>query len=135
MHYTSTTTHEGNMRCRTIFECPAHAGFCTDVAAAEGGLGQEPSPGDALAAVVASCMLSMIAHTGARKGFDTKGISIAAACGEGAQGIGSLEIEITVPAATSALERRLMEAAVANCPVGNSIHPDIPKHINWRWAE
>lgn len=123
------------MRCRTEFHSPSHASLCTDVSASEGGLGEEPSPGDALAAVVASCMLSMIAHTGAKKGFETTGICIKAACGEGKQGIGSLDFDITVPVKTSPLERRLMEAAVANCPVGNSLHPDIPKRITWHWAE
>ena len=98
-------------------------------------MGEQPSPGEALAAVVASCMLSMIAHTGARKGFATEGIRIAAACGEGTQGIGSLEFEITAPAKTTPQARRLMEAAVAHCPVGNSLHPDIPKKVTWRWVE
>lgn len=123
------------MRCRTVFHCPSHSEFCTDVAAPIGGLGEEPSPGDALAAVVASCMLSMVAYTGAKKGFDTSGIRIEAACGEGSQGIGSLDFVISVPHKTTPLERRLMEAAVANCPVGNSIHPDIPKKITWHWAD
>ena len=135
MIHTSLTTHEGGMRCRTVFESATREELCTDVATAEGGLGQEPSPGDALAAVVASCMLSMVAHTGARKGFETKGINIAAKCGEGKQGVGSLEFEIKVPMKTSSLERRMIEAAVANCPVGNSLHPDIPKTIRWDWAE
>ena len=123
------------MRCRTVFTCPAHTEMHTDVAADEGGQGQYPNPGETLAAVVASCMLSMVAHTGEKKGFDTKGISIAASCGEGPQGIGSLHLEISVPMKTTPLERRFIEAAVANCPVGNSLHPDIPKHFTWIWAE
>lgn len=123
------------MRCHTVFLSPSGEELYTDVDEATGGLGQHPSPGEALAAVVASCMLSMVAHTGKRKGFDTAGISIQASCGEGLQGIGSLEMLITVPMKTTELERRLIESAVANCPVGNSLHPDIPKHITWHWAE
>ena len=123
------------MRCNTEYQCPAQAKSSTDVDKDLGGLGELPSPGDMLAATVASCMLSMVAFTGARKGFDTVGISIQAACGEGSQGVGSLHFEITVPMKTTPAQRRLMEAAVANCPVGNSLHPDIPKEIIWRWAE
>lgn len=123
------------MRCRTVFHSPLREEMLTDVTESEGGCGEYPCPGDALAAVVASCMLSMIAHTGKRKGFDTNGIRIHARCGEGAQGVGSLVFEVTVPMRTTPLERRLIEAAVANCPVGNSIHPDIPKQMIWNWAE
>lgn len=123
------------MRCHTVFHSPLREEFFTDVAGSEGGQGEYPCPGDALAAVVASCMLSMIAHTGKHKGFATEGISIRATCGEGSQGIGSLVFEVTVPMNTSPLERRLIEAAVANCPVGNSLHPDIPKQMIWNWAE
>lgn len=123
------------MRCHTIFHSPVREELWTDVAADEGGCGEYPCPGDALAAVVASCMLSMIAHTGKRKGFATEGIRIQATCGEGDQGVGSLVFEVTVPMKMSELERRLIEAAVANCPVGNSLHPDIPKRMIWNWAE
>lgn len=135
MDYTSATTHEGGMRCCTEYRVPAHAHCCTDVGAELGGKGEQPSPGDMLAAAVASCMLSMVAYTGTKKGFDTRGICIRAACGEGARGVGSLHFRISVPSRTTPLERRLIESAVANCPVGNSLHPDIPKEIIWEWAE
>lgn len=123
------------MRCHTSFFDAERAGFSTDVDAAMGGKGELPSPGDMLAATVASCMLSMVAHTGAHKGFDPAGISIQSACGEGTQGIGSLHFDITVPMPTTPQQRRYIQAAVANCPVGNSLHPDIPKEITWHWAE
>ena len=134
MTYTSATTLENGMRCHTEFFDASRAEFSTEVDAELGGRGELPSPGDMLAATVASCMLSMMAYTGARKGIATAGTSIQAACGEGKQGIGSLHFDITVPAPTTPHERRLLEAAVASCPVGNSIHPDIPKEIVWHWA-
>lgn len=135
MEYTSATTLERQMRCHTEFFVPTHAEFSTDVEEKLGGIGQQPTPGDMLAATVASCMLSMIAYTASVKGFDASGVCIQAACGEGSQGIGSLKFDITVPMATTPQQRKLMEAAVANCPVGNSLHPDIPKDFVWHWAE
>lgn len=123
------------MRCHMEFFGPARAQFSTDVGRSMGGRGEQPTPGDLLAATVASCMLSMVAHTGAVKGFETAGICILAACGEGPRGIGSLELDITVPMPTTPQQRRFIEGAVANCPVGNSLHPDIAKHITWHWAE
>lgn len=135
MKYTSATTLESAMRCHTEFYDASRAEISTDVGAEMGGRGEKPSPGDMLAATVASCMLSMVAYTGAQKGFETAGICIQAACGEGTRGIGSLQFDITVPMATTAQQRRMIEGAVANCPVGNSLHPDIAKEITWHWAE
>lgn len=135
MDYTSATTLEKGMRCHTQFFGSAGAEITTDVDAAMGGQGQFPTPGELLAATVASCMLSMVAYTGAIKGFDPAGANIQAACGEGEQGIGSLMLDITIPTPTTPQQRKLIEAAIANCPVGNSLHPRIAKHITWHWAD
>ncbi len=134
-NYTSRTVVDNNMRCRTEFDKPTHPEMNTDVSTDLGGMGEYPSPGELLAATVASCMLSMISFTGRRKGFPTQGISICAACAEGKQGVGSLRFSITVPCPLSPQQRTMVEAAVASCPVGNSIHPDIPKIIEWNWAD
>lgn len=123
------------MRCHTVFFKATRPEVSTDVAAELGGKGEMPTPGDLLAATVASCMLSMVAYTGAKKGFDTEGICIQSACGEGTRGVGSLHFDITVPMLTDPHVRKLIEGAVNGCPVGNSLHPDIPKEIIWHWAE
>ncbi len=134
MNYTSTTTHVGGMRCQSRF---AHSGatFATDVDSTLGGQGTYPSPGEMLACCVASCMLSMIAYTGAQKEFETEGISINAGYESSGKGITALVFDITVPSPTSPTVRRFMEAAVKNCPVGNAISPEVEKRISWHWAE
>ncbi len=132
---TSHTTLGEHMHCCTVFNLPTHPKVCTDVPQKLGGLGEQPSPGELLAATVASCMLSNIAYTGTQKNFPTKGITISADITEGTQGVGELHFCISVPFSTSPQQRALIEAAVASCPVGQSIHPDIPKHIEWHWAE
>lgn len=122
------------MRCHTTYT-PSGDEFTTDVASSQGGHGQHPSPADMLASCVASCMLSMIAYTGASKGFDTDGIFIKATCGEGLRGIGSLLIDIHVPHPLTSSQRSMMIGAVNTCPVGQSLHPDIEKKITWHWEE
>ncbi len=133
-HYTSTTTHVGGMRCQSRFTSSG-ATFATDVDATQGGQGIYPSPGQMLACTVASCMLSMIAYTGAQKEFVTEGISINAACEAAGKGISALVFEISVPVATSSTVRRMMESAVKNCPVGKAIAPEVEKRICWKWAD
>lgn len=132
--YTSTTTHRGSMRCHTEFSS-GNAEFTTDVGAAIGGLGEQPSPAQLLAAAVASCMASMMAYLGSRKELDTEGISIRAGYEEGKNGITALLFHISVPHPTTAQQRTVLESAVRSCPVGAALAPTVEKRISWTWAE
>ena len=131
--YTSTTVHEGTMRCHTKFT-QGQAEFTTDVGAALGGRGEQPSPAQMLAATVASCMGSMMAFLGARRGINTEGISIESGYEEGKNGLSALVFHITVPHAVAEAERSVLEAAVKGCPVGAAIAPTVEKKISWTWA-
>ncbi len=133
-NYTSTTEHRGKMRCTTQFP-QGKATFITDVGSGLGGLGEQPTPAQMLAASVASCMGSMMAFMGARRELNTEGISIAAGYEEGKSGITALNFCITVPRPTTPAERAVLEAAVKNCPVGAAIAPTVAKNITWNWAE
>ncbi|MBQ4613496.1 MAG: OsmC family protein [Akkermansia sp.] len=132
--YTSTTVHQGSMRCATQFP-QGEATFTTDVGSALGGRGEQPSPAQMLAAAVASCMASMMAFLGARRGIKTEDISIEAGYEEGNSGISALNFNITVPHPTTAAERAVLEAAVKNCPVGAAIAPTVSKNVSWNWAD
>lgn len=130
MNFTSITTHTGDVRCETIFS-PSKETFCTDIETAAGGKGICPCPADMLAASVASCMLSMIAWTGKKHGFETRGVTIAAkAEGKGGK-LSDLHFHITVPQNIDGGTRLHMEAAVKHCPVGNAISSSVAKHITW----
>ena len=131
--YTSETKLEEGMRCCTSMRRQDADAFCTDVPTALGGKGEKATPGEMLAATVASCMLSMLAFTGKRRGLDTRGMSICARCGEGPQGIGSLHFLITVPQPMDDEQKNLLEHAALNCPVGQAIRPEITREIIWRW--
>ena len=132
--FTSSTLHSGELRCYTSFS-PSAATFATDVPKALGGRGEYPTPADMLAATVASCMLSMVAFTAARRHVPADGICIKAACIEGSDGISSMEFDISVPHAVTHSDRKVMEAAARSCPVGHAIHPDIEKKITWHWSD
>ncbi len=132
--YTSTTVHEGTMRCHTKFT-QGQAEFTTDVGAALGGRGEQPSPAQMLAATVASCMVSMMAFMGARRSINTEGIRIEAGYEEGKTGITALLFHITVPQAVSAADRAVLEAAVKGCPVGAALAPTVEKKISWTWTD
>lgn len=112
-----------------------NATFTTDVGSSLGGHGEQPSPAQLLAAAVASCMASMMAFMGARRGMNTQAIAIDAGYEEGKAGISALNFRITVPHPTTPAERAVLEAAVKNCPVGAAVAPSVAKNITWNWAE
>ena len=132
---TSVTIHDGDMRCRTVWE-PSGQECITDVGAAAGGKGEYPSPAAMMAASVAYCMLSMIAWTGKHKGFETRGVHIAADYETDDKGaIKALTFVVSVPVPTTPASRRMMEKAAENCPVGAIIAPAVEKKITWNWSE
>ena len=132
---TSVTIHDGDMRCRTVWE-PSGQECITDVGSAAGGKGEYPSPAAMMAAAVASCMLSMIAWTGNHKGFETRGVHIAAGYETDDKGaITALTFDVSVPVPTSPASRRMMEKAAEHCPVGAIIAPSVEKKITWNWSE
>lgn len=131
---TSTVTMlTGDLRCHSAFK-GSNATFITDIPTALGGRGEYPPPSAMLGATLASCMMSMLAYTGKRKGFPTDGISVQATCREDSTGICAFDLRISVPMNPPKNVRALMEAAVRSCPVGNALRPDIPKNISWVYA-
>ena len=130
----SVTIHDGDLRCRTVWE-PSGQECITDVGVSSGGKGEYPSPAALMAAAVASCMLSMIALTGNHKGFVTRGVHITAGYEADDRGaITALAFDISVPVDTTPTIRRMLEKAVAHCPVGAIIAPAVEKKITWSWA-
>lgn len=127
---TSTTTLQDKMRCHTQFRDSSDA-FTTDVPTVFGGMGEHVSPGEMLAATVASCMLSMMGLTGRKHGFSTEGVTAAAACEEKGGAITAINFDITLPADLTEEQRKLLHQAAANCPVGNAIADRVKKNITW----
>lgn len=118
------------MRCATEFR-PCACRFTTDVPAVHGGKGENPTPGDMLAAAVASCMLSMFGLTGKKHGFDAEGISIAASCEEQGSSITALNLAVSLPREYTEEQRKALAAAAAHCPVGSAIAERVQKNISW----
>lgn len=118
------------MRCRTKFAA-CDCTFTTDVPKVFGGEGEYVSPGDMLAATVASCMLSMAGLTGKKLGFETKGITAAASCAEENGKIACICVDITVPQQLGEKEREALKHAVAHCPVGAALGEHVRKEVTW----
>lgn len=121
------------MRCTTAF-APCGCTFTTDVPKTFGGEGVNACPADMLAAAVASCMLSMVGLTGKKMGFDTDGITAAAACDESNGRISGITVTFTVPRVMTEAEKEAMHKAVTHCPVGSALAEHVHKEIRWVFA-
>ena len=131
--YTSRTELRDKMRCCTRMMTARGSEFCTDVAQKLGGRGEMPTPGEMLAATVASCMMSMLAFTAMKKNIPMQDASISAACGEGKSGIGILHFHLRLPHVRDEEHKRILQACISACPVGNAIRPEIEKEMVWQW--
>jgi putative redox protein len=49
--------------------------------------------------------------------------------------IGRLEVEFTVPTATTEVQRQKLINAAETCPVHKSLHPDVAISVKFNWSE
>lgn len=92
-----------------------------------GGDGSSFSPTDLVGAALASCALSTMALLAPKEGL-TFGEASARVVKEMVgppRRIGSLALEITMPAGTKSAERARFEEIARTCPVAKSLHPEL----------
>lgn len=128
--YTTQTIHEGQSRCISSHKASGEI-WHTDIPVALGGLGFYASPAATLAMVAASCMMSMVAFLGYRKGVDTTGMQIDARADEEDGVIHRLVFRVTMPTETSPSLQAIFESAAETCPVRKSLHPKIEIITEW----
>lgn len=133
MNYASKTVYEGQGRCRTTHNATGK-GFATDLHKDIGGLEENPSPGEMLAATLASCMMSMVSFIASRKDIDVKGMVIESAPEAGSDGsIKRIPLRITMPLPGDLPMRKALEASALTCPVHRALNPSIETPIEWIW--
>ncbi|MCE5268350.1 MAG: OsmC family protein [Planctomycetaceae bacterium] len=102
--------------------------------------GEEFAPDELVAAGLAGCtLLSMqIGLLAQQREVDLLGSSVKAtvrmACGS-SQRVAGVDIEVQLPHALSAEDRRAVEEAAEGCPLTASFHPDIPISLNFKYPE
>jgi uncharacterized OsmC-like protein len=92
-----------------------------------GGDGSSFSPTDLVGAALASCVLSTMAIIAAKEGL-TFGEASARVVKEMVgppRRIGSLALEVTMPAGTKPEQRARFEEIARGCPVARSLHPEL----------
>lgn len=99
----------------------------TDLPKDNGGRGRTFSPTDLIACALSSCILTIMAKIASKRKIDIVGtkITIEKIMSENPRRISALNIVLEFPRNIDQKDKEVLLVAVKNCPVSNSLHPDI----------
>ncbi|HUW05650.1 MAG TPA: OsmC family protein [Williamwhitmania sp.] len=110
----------------------------TDAPIDNQGRGEFFSPTDLLATSLGSCMLTIMGISARTHGFDIDGtdVKITKIMGTNPRRVVEVVVELTFPHNNySVKERKLLELASKECPVANSLHPDLKQNVIFKFKE
>jgi len=110
----------------------------TDAPVDNQGKGEFFSPTDLLATSLGSCMLTIMGISARTHGFNIDGteVSITKIMGTEPRRVVEVVVELTFPHNNySAKERKLLQLSAKECPVANSLHPDLKQNIIFKFKE
>ncbi len=110
----------------------------TDAPIDNQGKGEFFSPTDLLATSLGSCMLTIMGIAARTHGFNIDGtdVSVTKVMGSNPRRVVEVVVELTFPHNNySAKERKLLELSSKECPVANSLHPDLKQNIIFKFKE
>jgi uncharacterized OsmC-like protein len=123
------------LTCRLTHE-PSGAVIQTTPPRDNGGDGTSFSPTDLVGAALASCAISTMALQAAREGLswgDASARVVKEMVGPPRR-IGTLSVEITMPAGVKPEHRARLEEIAHGCPVARSLHGELKLPITFRYA-
>ncbi|MCB1122535.1 MAG: OsmC family protein [Verrucomicrobiae bacterium] len=108
----------------------------TDAPTDNMGKGGSFSPTDLCATALGSCIVTTIGIKGLQKGWDLKGskVKVEKIMSEDLpRRIAQLNVDVRIPDRFSDKDKKHMHNIAHNCPVHQSLHPDIVLNINLYW--
>ena len=134
---TAKTVYLGDLRTE-ITHLQSGNKITTDAPTDNHGKGEFFSPTDMFAASLASCILTIMGISAKSYGFNIDGTEVMTTkvMGTNPRRVVEIIVEMTFPHNSyTDKERKLMELAAKECPVANSLHPDIKKNIIFKFKE
>ena len=127
--------YESGLRCRAVHG-PSGTGISTDAPVDNQGLGESFSPTDLVATAMGACMLTTMGIVAARHDWDMSGAQasvLKVMAADPVRRIGSIVVDLHLPAALDEGARRALERAALTCPVHKSLAAecDVPLTIHW----
>ena len=126
MAVTVSIRYEGDLHCSAVHG-PSGQRLLNDAPTDNRGRGEQFSPTDLIGTSIGTCMLTIMGIAAQDKGIGMDGARAEVVKEMSAvprRHISRLGVTITLPAALSDRERRILEAAARGCPVCASLGPD-----------
>ena len=132
---TSRVTYKGQLRTECV-HLRSGDQFHTDAPVDNHGLGQAFSPTDTVAPGLASCMLTMmgIRYGEAEGSLEDAYAEVTKHMAANPRRISRIEVDLYLPEAIAAKDRKILEHTARTCPVWYSLHEDISKEIRFFWT-
>jgi uncharacterized OsmC-like protein len=132
-----TTKYLGDLRTE-ITHLQSGNILITDAPTDNHGKGEFFSPTDLLASALGSCILTIMGIAARTHGFSIDGASMETTkvMGSGPRRVAELIITITFPHNNySSKELKILETSARECPVANSLHPDLKRTVTFIFKE
>lgn len=132
MNYMETvrTSYLGDLRTEATHVRSGEK-IITDAPLDNQGKGEYFSPTDMLAAALGSCMLTIMGIAARTHGFSIDGtdIKITKVMGTAPRRVVEIIVELFFPNEYSDKEKKIIELSARECPVANSLHPDLKQTL------
>ena len=132
---TVQTHYLGNLRTESV-HLQSGDKLTTDAPVDNQGKGEAFSPTDLVATALGACMFTIMGIAAQTHGFSLEGAKIETTkvMGTDPRRIVELITQVTLPHNNySAKEKKIIELATKECPVFNSLHPDLKKTITFSY--
>ena len=132
---TVQTQYLGELRTESVHLQSGNK-LITDAPIDNQGKGEAFSPTDLLATAFGACMLTIMGIAGKTHGFTVEGAKIETTkvMGTNPRRIVELITEVTLPHNNySTKEKKIIELAAKECPVYNSLHPELKKTVTFSY--
>ena len=133
---TSKVTYLGNLRTECVHLKSGNT-YITDAPTDNHGRGEAFSPTDTVATGLANCMLTVmgIKARDLKVILDGSSALVTKTMASEPRRISKIEIILQLPSGLSHNHQQILENTGNNCPVFQSLHPDIEMVIDYRWEQ
>lgn len=134
---TVQTKYLGGLRTESV-HLQSGSKLITDAPTDNQGRGEAFSPTDLVATAYGACVFTIMGIAAKTHGFsiDNAEVSTTKVMGTDPRRIVELIAEFTLPHSNySAKEKKILELAAKECPVYNSLHPDLKKTITFKYPD
>ncbi len=137
MATTSTIVYTGGLRTEAT-HTRSGVTITTDAPPDNQGKGEYFSPTDLLATSLGACMVTIMGIAAQTHGFSIDGtrIELQKVMGTNPRRVVEVVVDLYFPHNSySPKERKLLEAAAKECPVAQSLHPDLRQTVRFHFPE